>query len=150
MNISSSTGPPREQNLRRPASTVKPETPPPEGGPAEKGSPAADPPTLWLHSLDSLRCNQYNIENPENRLCEGDEAWRRATDGSSGVYFVALGDTGLDTKGLRAVGFFFCFSLLCFSGIMSVVSSRKLILSFFIRNGKKVYFFIAVFSSLVI
>ncbi|KAL8444085.1 hypothetical protein Emed_006372 [Eimeria media] len=63
-----------------------------------------DPPALWLNSLDSLRCAKHetpSIGNTNN--CEGLEAWQRASDGSQGVFFVALGDTGDLSEGLDQV-----------------------------------------------
>ena len=63
----------------------------------------ADPPTLWLDSLDSLRCTKYSTWTPGDSTCEGRDAWSRASDGSRGVFFVALGDTGQPSNGLFGV-----------------------------------------------
>lgn len=63
----------------------------------------ADPPTLWLDSLDSLRCTKYSRVTPGDSTCEGRDAWSRASDGSRGVFFVALGDTGQPSSGLFSV-----------------------------------------------
>ncbi|CDJ58457.1 serine/threonine protein phosphatase, putative [Eimeria maxima] len=56
--------------------------------------PDADPPSLWLNSLDSLRCVKESTVAPGTGACDGPEAWESAHDGSRGVYFVAVGDTG--------------------------------------------------------
>ncbi|XP_026193564.1 uncharacterized protein LOC34618258 [Cyclospora cayetanensis] len=90
---------------------------------------AAQPPALWLHSLDSLRCagegslasERESTDGPEiyegasaaakaataplstGSSCEGPDAWRRATDGSSGVFFIAMGDSGKLSKHLEQV-----------------------------------------------
>ncbi|KAL8435689.1 hypothetical protein ACSSS7_002292 [Eimeria intestinalis] len=63
----------------------------------------ADPPALWLNSLDSLRCSEYEPPSIGGTTCEGLEAWQRASDGSQGVFFAALGDTGDLSEGLYQV-----------------------------------------------
>ncbi|CDI84264.1 serine/threonine protein phosphatase, putative, partial [Eimeria acervulina] len=65
--------------------------------------PDPDPPTLWLNSLDSLGCVKQSTAVPGTGVCNGPEAWERATDGSRGVYFVAVGDTGLPSTALSKV-----------------------------------------------
>lgn len=62
-----------------------------------------EPPSLWLNSLDSLRCTQLALTTPGDSSCEGPEAWARAGDGSNGVFFLAVGDTGLLSDGLTSV-----------------------------------------------
>ncbi|KAL8271610.1 hypothetical protein Esti_004466 [Eimeria stiedai] len=63
----------------------------------------ADPPALWLNSLDSLRCANHQTPSIGDTTCEGLEAWQRASDGLQGVFFVALGDTGDLSEGLEQV-----------------------------------------------
>lgn len=65
--------------------------------------PDPDPPALWLNSLDSLGCVKQSTAAPGTGMCNGPEAWERATDGSRGVYFVAVGDTGLPSTALSKV-----------------------------------------------
>ncbi|CDI87193.1 serine/threonine protein phosphatase, putative [Eimeria praecox] len=67
------------------------------------GLPDADPPSLWLNSLDSLRCVKESTTAPGTGACDGPEAWERTVDGSRGVYFVAVGDTGQPSTSLRQV-----------------------------------------------
>ncbi|KAL8431934.1 hypothetical protein Efla_002771 [Eimeria flavescens] len=67
------------------------------------GFPTVDPPALWLNSLDSLKCAQDETLSIGDSRCEGREAWLRVSDGSAGVFFIALGDTGNLSNGLSQV-----------------------------------------------
>ncbi|CDJ51505.1 serine/threonine protein phosphatase, putative [Eimeria brunetti] len=63
----------------------------------------ADPPALWLNSLESFRCVKQSSTEPGTSACDGPDAWESASDGSRGVYFLAVGDTGELSDALKQV-----------------------------------------------
>lgn len=97
--------PPNQQSPPLPATTLSPREPHLRRRSVDEGetSRPADPPALWLNSLDSLRCTKDSAVAPGDSTCEGPDAWHRASDGSRGVYFAAVGDTGLPEGGLKLV-----------------------------------------------